>query len=66
MLGPVISRPKLQTHTAFCRTTSFLATNLRFVGSEEEDGILVGRWFDSSFGKFVNLKKREAETITNQ
>lgn len=29
------------------------------MGPEKEDGILVGRWFDSSFRKFINLKKRE-------
>lgn len=36
------------------------------MGPEEEDGILVGRRFDSSFGKFINLRKRERETVTNQ
>lgn len=26
---------------------------------KEEDGVLVGRWFESSFREFINLKIRE-------
>lgn len=57
--------PALSVH-CFLQCNHHYETNLRFMGPKEEDGILVGRWFDSSFRKFINLKKREGETITNQ
>ncbi len=37
---------------------------LRFMGPKEEDWVLVGRWFDSSFWKLINLKDRERKTVT--
>lgn len=34
------------------------------MGPKEEDGVLVGRRFDSSFWKLINLKDRERETVS--
>lgn len=31
------------------------------MGTKEEDGVLVGRGFDCSFWKLINLKERERE-----
>lgn len=36
---------------------------LRFMGPKKEDGVLVGRRFDSSFWKLINLKHRERELL---
>lgn len=33
------------------------------MGPEEEDGVFVGRWLDSSFRKLINLKQREKVNI---
>lgn len=35
---------------------------IRFMGPKEEDGVLVGRWFDSSFRELINLKETESFT----
>lgn len=40
--------------------------NLRFMGPKEEDGVLVGRWFDSALREFINLKNRETESFLLQ
>lgn len=33
------------------------------MGPEEEDGVLVGGRFDSSFWKLINLKDREGDAV---
>lgn len=33
------------------------------MGPEEEDGVFVGRWLDSSLRKLINLKQREKVNI---